>query len=138
MPDLVADPDSIRYGGDTLREISEGLESAFSGVKTTPSPASLGTSAEIAYVGAWDDLKSVLQQVAVLLIENLDELGAKLKEQAEKYETADEETVAELNQFDADAYAANESGRPRVQPPSPDGAIDMGLDENGNQITVYE
>ena len=138
MSNLVADPDSIRYGGDTLCEISGELETAFSGFKTTPSPPSTGTSEEVSFVAAWSDLKSVLQEVAFLLVENLDDLGTKLKEQADEYESADEEAMRELNEFDADAYTANEACRPLVRPPSPDGAVDMGLDSDGNRITVYE
>ncbi|THV22040.1 WXG100 family type VII secretion target [Glycomyces paridis] len=137
MSDLVSDPDSIRFAGGTLCGISEDLESACAGVKTTPSPASVGTSSEAAFVTAWSDLKSVLEQLAYALVENLDELGTRIKEQADKYETADEETMQELNQFDAEAYAANEASRPLVQPPSPDGGIDMGTDPDGNRITVY-
>src|SRR5690625_3892874 len=106
MPDLVVDPDNIWHGGRKLCEISEDIESSTSRIMTVPSPSEslAGALSEQAFVRSWDELKYAQRRILKSLIENLDELGTKLKEQSEVYEAADQAAVEALNNVDHGEY----------------------------------
>src|SRR5690606_1508850 len=89
-----------------LIEMSEDIETSTSGILSVPSPSesSAGVESERSFIRAWDDLKYLEIRVIRMLVENLDDLGSKLKEQADRYETADAETVEEINNIDFEEY----------------------------------
>lgn len=143
MSGIKADPENIWHGGRKLIEMSEDIETSTSGILSVPSPSesSAGVESERSFIRAWDDLKYLEIRVIRMLVENLDDLGSKLKEQADRYETADAETVEEINNIDFEEYRGElierESYRIDLDNRTTDGGTNIGTDEQGNQITVY-
>ena len=143
MSGIKADPENIWHGGRKLIEMSEDIETSTSGILSVPSPSesSAGVESERSFIRAWDDLKYLEIRVIRMLVENLDDLGSKIKEQADKYETADAETVEEINNIDFEEYRGElierESYRIDLDNRTTDGGTNIGTDEQGNQITVY-
>lgn len=144
MPDLVVDPDNIWHGGRKLCEISEDIESATSRIMTVPSPSEslAGAPSEQAFVRSWDELKYAQRRILKSLIENLDELGTKLKEQSAVYEAADQAAVEALNNVDHGEYIEElrerESSRAEIRSRPADDKVFMGHNEDGSPIYVYE
>lgn len=143
MSGIKVDPENIWHGGRKLIEMSEDIETSTSGILSVPSPSesSAGVESERSFIRAWDDLKYLEIRVIRMLVENLDDLGSKLKEQADRYETADAETVEEINNIDFEEYRGElierESYRIDLDNRTADGGTNIGTDEQGNQITVY-
>jgi hypothetical protein len=143
MSGIKVDPENIWHGGRKLIEMSEDIETSTSGILSVPSPSesSAGVESERSFIRAWDDLKYLEIRVIRMLVENLDDLGSKLKEQADRYETADAETVEEINNIDFEEYRGElierESYRIDLDNRTADGGTIIGTDEQGNQITVY-
>lgn len=143
MSGIKVDPENIWHGGRKLIEMSEDIETSTSGILSVPSPSesSAGVESERSFIRAWDDLKYLEIRVIRMLVENLDDLGSKLKEQADRYETADAETVEEINNIDFEEYRGElierESYRIDLDNRTTDGGTNIGTDEQGNQITVY-